>query len=55
METAGRPALVAACAGRHPRVPGNSGIWGINVSETDTHLTHMINIALTKEFHLGRS
>ena len=31
-------------------MPGNGRLWGFNVSETDTHLTYMINIALTTEF-----
>ena len=31
-------------------MPGNGRLWGFNVSEPDTHLTYMINIALTTEF-----
>jgi len=30
----------------------NGRSWGFNVSEPDTHLTYMINIALTTEFTL---
>lgn len=33
-------------------MPGNGRLWGFNVSETDTHLTYMIDIALTTEFVL---
>jgi hypothetical protein len=31
-------------------MPGNAQLWGFNVSEPDTHLTYMIDIALTTEF-----
>jgi hypothetical protein len=33
-------------------MPGNGRLWGFNVSEADTHLTYMIDIALTTEFAL---
>jgi hypothetical protein len=31
-------------------MPGNGSSWGFNVSEADTHLTYMIDIALATEF-----
>ena len=34
-------------------MPGNGRLWGFNVSETDTHLTYMIDISLTTEFSLA--
>jgi len=33
-------------------MPGNGRLWGFNGSETDSHLTYMIPIALTSDFVL---
>jgi hypothetical protein len=34
-------------------MPVNRRLWGFNVSETDTHLNYLIDIALTTEFTLA--
>jgi hypothetical protein len=34
-------------------MPVNGRSWGFDVSETDTHLTYMIDIALTTQFSLA--
>jgi hypothetical protein len=33
-------------------MPVNGRSWGFDVSESDTHLTYMIDIALTTDFAL---
>jgi hypothetical protein len=43
----------ARCGSRQPGMPGNRQSWGFTVSETDTHLTYMIDIVLTTEFSLA--